>query len=164
MSSIHPTWELEVNQSALVLMPCPGTKEADLDATLTQLSQSGVRVIISATTQHELARKSLSHLGSAIREHNMQWLHLPIEDDSIPDDVFEEKWNQVSFDILSELQQGKVALHCMGGSGRTGLLAARILLALGWSPDEIFAQVKSLRPNAFSKAEQRSYVEALMEE
>lgn len=158
MTVRHPTWELAVNDSALVLMPCPGTKDVSLDDTLTQLKNDGVVAIVSVTTHEEFEKKAIPMLGDSVAEHGMKWFHLPIEDDAVPDDAFEQTWKLCSSEILELLTAGKVALHCMGGSGRTGLLAGRVLLELNWPLEDIMAEVKTLRPNAFSKAEQKEYI------
>jgi protein-tyrosine phosphatase len=50
----------------------------------------------------------------------------------------------------------------MGGSGRTGLLAAHILLERGWDLDTIKARVQALRPGAFTKPVQIDYVGQLV--
>ncbi len=47
----------------------------------------------------------------------------------------------------------------MGGSGRTGLLAAHVLLEKNWSLNEIVPQVQALRPGAFTKPLQVEYIE-----
>ncbi len=49
-------------------------------------------------------------------------------------------------------------MHCMGGSGRTGLLAAHLLLEKGWELQNIITQVQSLRPGAFTKDVQVEYI------
>ena len=41
-----------------------------------------------------------------------------------------------------------VAIHCKGGSGRTGLIAARILIDLGIDRSEAVSLVQALRPKA----------------
>lgn len=164
MTVKHPTWELAVNDSALVLMPCPGTKDVSLDDTLAQLKNDGVVAIVSATTNEEFEKKAIPTFGEAVAEHGLKWFHLPIEDDAVPDDAFETAWQSSCSEILALLKTGKVALHCMGGSGRTGLLAARILLELDWPLEEIMAQVKSLRPNAFSKSEQKDYISTIAQQ
>ncbi|EMY8516756.1 dual specificity protein phosphatase family protein, partial [Vibrio cholerae] len=56
----------------------------------------------------------------------------------------------------------KVALHCMGGSGRTGLLAAHLLLEKGWPLESIITQVQALRPGAFTKEVQVQYVHQIV--
>ncbi|MBT2979551.1 dual specificity protein phosphatase family protein, partial [Vibrio anguillarum] len=52
----------------------------------------------------------------------------------------------------------KIAMHCMGGSGRTGLLAAHLLLEKGWELQNIITHVQSLRPGAFTKDVQVEYI------
>lgn len=164
MTVKHPTWELIVDDSALVLMPCPGTKEVNLDDTLTQLKNDGVVAIVSATTNDEFIKKAIPMFGDSVAEHGMKWFHLPIEDDAVPDESFECGWEFSSSEILELLKSGKVALHCMGGSGRTGLLAARVLLDLDWSLEDIVTQIKALRPNAFSKSEQKEYISQIAQQ
>jgi protein-tyrosine phosphatase len=51
----------------------------------------------------------------------------------------------------------------MGGSGRTGLFAAHLLLEKGWSLDEIISRVQALRPGAFTKQVQVDYIKAVAE-
>ncbi|MDC0611233.1 cyclin-dependent kinase inhibitor 3 family protein [Vibrio sp.] len=160
-TTCHPTWELDVEHSSLVLMPCPGTKGVSLDQALSELAEAKVTMIISAITHQEFAEKNLPDFSDHVKSHGMKWLHLPIEDDAVPDAEFEQAWTRYSNAILAELETGKVALHCMGGSGRTGLLAARVLLDKGWDLGQIIQQVQSLRPGAFTKPEQKAYIERI---
>jgi protein-tyrosine phosphatase len=160
----HPTWELEIleGKSALILTPCPGTKEADLNSSLKQLKAQGVQAVVSAIKLAEMDKKGVAELPQAIQALDMAWFHLPIEDDSIPDQAFAEKWKQVSPELHKIINSGgKLALHCMGGSGRTGLLAAHLLLELDWDLEKIKSEVKALRPNAFTKDCQIEYIEQL---
>jgi protein-tyrosine phosphatase len=46
----------------------------------------------------------------------------------------------------------------MGGSGRTGLFAAHLLLEKGWDLDKIVQEVQALRPGAFTKPIQVEYI------
>ncbi|CRZ67802.1 protein tyrosine phosphatase [Vibrio cholerae] len=50
----------------------------------------------------------------------------------------------------------------MGGSGRTGLLAAHLLLEKGWPLESIITQVQALRPGAFTKEVQVQYVHQIV--
>lgn len=45
-------------------------------------------------------------------------------------------------------QGGTLAIHCKGGSGRTGLIAARLLVDRGLPRDQAVAMIQSLRPKA----------------
>ncbi|MCE7556780.1 cyclin-dependent kinase inhibitor 3 family protein [Aliivibrio fischeri] len=160
----HPTWELPVsdNGSALVLTPCPGTKGVDLVTSLEQLKAQGVTTIVTALSFDELKEKGVETLGEQTEHLGMRWIQLVIEDDCAPDADFLEQWKQVSASLTSEVNQGdKIAMHCMGGSGRTGLLAAHLLLDLGWDLDVIKQQVQALRPGAFTKPVQIEYIDAV---
>jgi protein-tyrosine phosphatase len=159
----HPTWELAIDHdAALVLTPCPGTKGISLTASLEQLKEQGVQAVVTAINSAEMASKNVQTLGEETQALGMQWFHLPIEDDCAPDAEFAEKWQQVSPELHKIVQQGgKIALHCMGGSGRTGLLAANLLLEMHWNLPTIIAKVQALRPGAFTREVQIEYVEAL---
>ena len=158
----HPSWELKVleGNAALILTPCPGTKEADLVSSLTALKEQGVLAIVTALNVDEMNRAGVADLPEQTKALGMQWFHQPIEDDCAPDQLFDERWAAISPEVQSILKQGgKVALHCMGGSGRTGLLAAHILLEQGGDIEVIKKEVKALRPGAFTKAVQIEYID-----
>lgn len=155
----HPTWQLNVDAGALVLTPCPGTKDADLDTSLAQLKQQGVAAIVTALDESELASKGVAELGEKAQQLGMKWFQIEIEDDCAPGDEFAAKWQQASPELHQVIAQGgKVAMHCMGGSGRTGLLAAHFLLEKQWQLDDIVCEVQALRPGAFTKSVQVDYI------
>ncbi|CAH0527130.1 hypothetical protein VHP8226_02473 [Vibrio hippocampi] len=159
---MHPTWELKVNNAALVLTPCPGTKDLGLDDSLEQLKQQGVTVIVTALDSHELTEAGVAELGEKTKALGMKWFQTPIEDDRAPGDEFAAQWQAISPELHQAVEAGeKIAMHCMGGSGRTGLLAANLLLELGWELDKVRSEVQALRPGAFTKAPQIVYVEQL---
>ncbi|APP06024.1 cyclin-dependent kinase inhibitor 3 family protein [Vibrio harveyi] len=156
----HPTWQLDLETGALVLTPCPGTKGVELQASLEQLKAQGVEAIVTALDNAELAAKDVSALGELTQQLGMKWFQIEIEDDCAPDEEFAEKWSQASPELHAILaQDGKVAMHCMGGSGRTGLFAAHLLLEKDWALEDIVREVQALRPGAFTKPVQVEYIE-----
>ncbi|QIA62176.1 phosphatase [Vibrio astriarenae] len=158
----HPTWQLDLEKGALILTPCPGTKETDLDASLAQLKEQGVEAIVTALDDAELASKDVAALGEKTQALGMQWFQIEIEDDCAPGAEFAAKWQAASPALHAVVDNGgKVAMHCMGGSGRTGLLAAHLLLEKEWSLETIFEQVKALRPGAFTKPVQIDYIQSV---
>ncbi|MFA0569174.1 MAG: cyclin-dependent kinase inhibitor 3 family protein [Vibrio gallaecicus] len=158
-STAHPTWELNLETGALVLTPCPGTKESNLDDSLAQLKAQGVEAIVTALDDAELGSKGVSELGEKAQELGMQWFQIEIEDDRAPGSDFDSKWQAASpalHDVVNN--GGKVAMHCMGGSGRTGLLAAHLLLEKNWDIGKVVQEVQALRPGAFTKPIQVEYI------
>ncbi|MCK6261909.1 cyclin-dependent kinase inhibitor 3 family protein [Vibrio sp. ZSDE26] len=155
----HPTWQLNLDAGALVLTPCPGTKGVELDASLAQLKEQGVQAIVTALDSAELASKDVSALGEKAQALGMQWFQIEIEDDCAPGEDFNTKWKAASPTLHNVVDNGgKVAMHCMGGSGRTGLFAAHLLLEKGWKLEDIIRDVQALRPGAFTKPVQVEYI------
>lgn len=89
----------------------------------------------------------------------MAWAHLPIPDQGVPGNTFSVAWPQVRGEVLSRLTSGcRVVLHCRGGLGRTGLVAALLLIENGIFQDEAIRAVRSVRPRAIEAAEQAQFV------
>ncbi|USH05392.1 cyclin-dependent kinase inhibitor 3 family protein [Grimontia kaedaensis] len=159
----HPTWELPVESGALILTPCPGTKEISLLESLQQLKAQGATAVVTAINEEEMVSKGVEQLGELVQELGMEWFHIVIEDDEAPDATFMAKWEASQSELHEAIANGdKVVMHCMGGSGRTGLLAAHLLLERGWELEDIIRDVQALRPGAFTKQPQIDYIHAFV--
>ena len=159
--STHPLFPLSINNSEakIILTPCPGTKEADLSRSLNELKAAGAEAVLTFMTQVELDKNELSNIGEAIKAKGMSWFHLPITDDEAPDEVFLSAWKTAGPAVHRLIEQGKtIAVHCKGGSGRTGLVSAQILLERGETIEPLMKRIKALRPNAFMHACHRDYL------
>ena len=89
-------------------------------------------------------------------------MHLPIKDVSVPNVLFEQQWRESVASIYRCLDRGeKVLVHCRGGLGRTGIVAARLLMAYGASAGEAIKQVRAVRKGAIETKEQEAYVQSL---
>ena len=90
----------------------------------------------------------------------MEWWHLPIEDGkSPPARGFDDGW-AVAGDVLRDrLRLGfDVLVHCRGGLGRAGTVAARLLVELGARPDDAIRRVRDVRPGAIEDGAQEAHV------
>ncbi len=84
---------------------------------------------------------------------------LPIRDGGVPDRAFEILWTYSGLGLRSQLRAGaRILIHCRGGMGRTGTLAARLLVELGVTPAAAIAAVRRARPGALENAEQEKHV------
>jgi hypothetical protein len=105
---------------------------------------------------------AVTDLGQLCAQRGLQWFHLPIEDEHAPEADFDAAWQTQRPAVHRLLDAGKkIAIHCKGGSGRTGLMAAQILVERGWPKDEATRAVKALRPNALSLAVHQDYLAGL---
>ena len=162
----HPFFPLVINNSPakILLTPCPGTKGVDLATSLRDMKAVGTEAVLTFMTQEELQKNGLSHIGESIKANGMSWFHLPIADDEAPEAPFLEAWETAGPAVHRLIEQGKtIAVHCKGGSGRTGLVAAQILLERGEEIKPLMARIKKLRPNAFMHACHRDYLENLLD-
>ncbi len=133
----------------LIFTPCPGTKDTDLHTALQDLSDAGADAVITLMPEHEMQENNAANLPTACAELGLMWFHFPIEDDAAPAEEFARQWEKHSEEILQMLAEGKtIAVHCKGGSGRTGLMIANILLARRVPLDQITEQVQAIRPKS----------------
>jgi len=160
----HPYDSLRLANSAqLIFTPCPGTKEATLAQSLKTLKEAGTNILITLMYDQELQKNDALALASECAAQNIQWLQLPIADDAAPNGDFEQRWLAHKEQIIATAkEQGVVAVHCKGGSGRTGLVIALILVALGYSAEQAIAQVQTIRPKALTHATQLNYFNAFI--
>lgn len=152
MHAFHPFWSQEVPcvEGQLLLTPCPGTQSTPLSQALDQLRLAGAYAVVTMMTDDELRALDLAMLGEQVQVRAMQWFHLPIDDDAAPDSQFEQAWQQTLPILNALLLQGKnLVIHCKGGSGRTGLVAASLLLHHGMPLEQAMAAIKTHRPKAF---------------
>jgi ADP-ribosyl-[dinitrogen reductase] hydrolase len=89
----------------------------------------------------------------------MRWIHLPIADGWIPDQDFELNWRSTGEDVRVLLRNGQdVLVHCRGGLGRAGTIAARLLIELGTDPVNAMAMVRKARPGAIETDTQEHFI------
>lgn len=152
----HPTLA-----APLFFTPCPGTQSTSIDEALHALKAAGAKAVVSLTPNDEMERLGVPTLGERCRAHGLAWFHLPIGDDDAPGDAFEAEWTTAWPHIQSLIGAGDgVAIHCRGGSGRTGLVAARLLVNHGVDPEAAMSAVQTLRPKALRNEVQRAWLKA----
>ncbi|MCH2341322.1 cyclin-dependent kinase inhibitor 3 family protein [Pseudomonas sp. NPDC047963] len=133
----------------LIFTPCPGTKGASLTDALAALKQAGAAGVITLKPQTELDANDAGQISKQCEALGLAWYHLPVADEQLPLEDFGRQWKQARQPILTQLKAGdSLAIHCKGGSGRTGLIAARILIEAGIAREAAVDQVQALRPKA----------------
>jgi len=83
--------------------------------------------------------------------------HFPIQDFDAPA-MDDPRWPPLSADIHEALTDGSaVLLHCMGGKGRSGMVAMRLLIEAGIAPEHALATIRAARPGAVETPEQEAW-------
>ena len=123
---------------------------------------AGARLLVSLLPDHELRSLGLQSLAAECEQRALPWVHCPIEDFSPPGEEFERCWNAVKRQVHSALDKGEgVALHCRAGIGRTGTIAARILIERGVPVQQAIICVRQTRPGSIETASQEAYLKRL---
>lgn len=116
-------------------------------------------MVVTLVEQFELENLQVADLGSRVLDRHMEWFHLPIVDVSVPDHAFEKAWSTAGEALRATLRSGfNVLVHCRGGIGRAGTIAARLMVELGWDAEAAIARVRSVRPGAIETREQEDHV------
>ena len=133
----------------LIFTPCPGTGDTSVDSALETLQAAGAEALITLMPATELAQNQAGELPALCAARQLEWFHLPVADEQVPLDDFASAWAQAQPRLRALLDEGRsVAIHCKGGSGRTGLIAARLLIDRGLPRADAVALVQALRPKA----------------
>ena len=157
------------NYGLIGITLCPGKKdpharygpqERCLAVDLDVVRKWGAAAVVSLITEDELDRLSVRDLGEEVKARHMTWLHLPIRDGHPPGNTFESAWKRYGPYIRSLLRSRfDVLIHCKGGLGRAGTVAARLLVELGAGPEDAIREVRCARSGAIETTEQKRHVE-----
>lgn len=149
---------------------CPGKKQTDaltgvwdrnLDDDMMAIKAFEAAALVTLMPDSEL--QSLGVSSEKIRdkasELGVEWYQLPIPDQGIPDQRFETLWTAVEPRLIGLLRTGRnIVIHCKGGLGRTGTIAARLLIEFGADPKMAVRSVRNARPGAIENTRQELYV------
>lgn len=133
--------------------------ERDLGIDLDAIALWCPDAIVTLIEEHEFKMLGVTQLGEQVRARDIEWHHLPIKDVSPPDSRFESGWLASGPTLLDFLRNGgRVLVHCRGGLGRAGTVAARLLVELDVPATEAVARVRLARPGAIETPQQLAYV------
>jgi protein-tyrosine phosphatase len=140
--------ELACAGGRLAIAPLPGRGGA-FDADLGDLIRWGPDMVISMTTAEEMAARGADALGAEMAGRGTPWHHLPVTDYGTPEGDTAARWPAVADDALATLRRGgRVLVHCMGGCGRSGMVALRLMVMAGEDPAAALTRLRAERPCA----------------
>jgi ADP-ribosyl-[dinitrogen reductase] hydrolase len=135
-----------------------GYWDRDLAIDLDAIKAWGAKAIVTLLQPEELTLLRVERLGEEVLRRDMLWVHLPIVDVSVPDNQFEDAWLVAGGELRSLLcRRLDVLVHCRGGLGRAGTIAARLLVELGMPPVKAIKSVRAVRPGAIETRDQEKF-------
>jgi len=168
--SSNPIFTLEVpsKPGVIGMAPCPGVrldspKRVNVQKTLKRdiaaFLEWGATGVVTLNEVEELYDLGLENLGEELQSAGFWWRQLPIVDMNVPSASFEEAWRVEGQQINSSLAAGeRIVIHCLAGLGRTGMIAARLLVDMGVPPETAIVDVRRVRPRAIQTNAQEDYV------
>ena len=147
---------------------CPGKKEYNaisgdwdrtLDTDLKTIRDWGAGTLVSLMENEEMACYGVAEIPEKTTKMGMKHYHLPIIDMDIPDQHFEESWHSTGKKLRNHILSGEsIVIHCLGGLGRTGTIAGRLLVEFGVAPETAIQRIRKARPGAIQTIMQEAYV------
>lgn len=138
-----------------------GRWERDLAADMRVLEEEHeTDVLVSLMEDHEYRGYRIPELLEQESIGNIEILRFAIEDMGVPREAESERFQTFVQDVVRRLEEDQnVVVHCRGGLGRTGTLAACVLVALGrHAADEAIAAVREARKGTIQTREQEDFV------
>lgn len=140
-----------------------GPWERDFDADLDVVRDWHPAVVVSLVEEFEFAMLGVPEFAERMtalaRAGRFEWMHLPIRDAGVPGADFETDWLRYGNSIRSALRAGgRVLLHCRAGLGRTGMIAARLLVECGVSAQAAITSIKRARRGTIETKAQEEHV------
>ena len=133
----------------------------DLGTDLDTIAAWNAAAVVTLVEVHELEALRIASIGSEVRRRHMEWHHWAIGDYQVPGADFLAAWPGRSAMLRGLLARGgRVLVHCKGGLGRAGSVAARLLVEDGMAPDATIAAVRAARPGAIETPGQKAWVAA----
>ena len=121
--------------------------------------RAGVNTVLSVLTRDEERELELDRESRETLAVGIEFLALPIPDRQVP--MSERAVTTVLTKLDAELSAGKnVIIHCRQGIGRSGLLAACLLVVRGWDPDAAVLALSQARGVQIPETrEQRDWID-----
>ncbi len=132
-----------IGSGSLSVMAKPVSGEW-IDDEFSGIAQTGIDLIVSLLEIEESYEVGLDKEQVITEKYGMKFISYPIPDRGLPSSIS----NYLNFtkDLYHTAAGGaKIFVHCRAGIGRTGVIAAGVLLHCGFEPKEAFELISEKR-------------------
>lgn len=133
----------QIGKGFLAVMAKPVAGEW-IEEEIFNLANQGVNQIVSLLEDAETFEVGLQDEKQLSEVNGMEFISFPIKDRGLPKTTSE--FSFFTRNLYDQISSGKnTVIHCRAGIGRSGLVAAGILLHYGFKPDAAFELISSKR-------------------
>jgi ADP-ribosyl-[dinitrogen reductase] hydrolase len=141
--------------------PLPSYAARLLERDVATIARWGAEAAVSLLDELELARLRVKALPNLLADSRVAWHQVPLHPQQLPDPAFEHAWRSLAPQLIRILWRGgRIAVHCLDGKARAGVVAARLLVEAGCAPHDAINRVRAARQGALESLEQEEYVRA----
>ena len=127
------------------------------DEVLDTLAAEQTALLVILLDDGECDPEEIEDLANAAEARSITLVEAPIADFSAPDRRLD--WPALIERLADELHRGqRIAFCCLAGYGRSGMMAARLLIATGSTAEDAITAVRTARPGAIESEEQVAYL------
>lgn len=154
-ATIYPITDASPNHLAIVARPHGYDWLHD---EIRDLSQEGVEILVSMLTEEEAEELGLKDESAECAAAGITFVNVAISDRSVPADS--NSFLRSVEQLAAQVREGRyVAVHCRASIGRSSVLAASILVRLGWDAKTAFEVIETARGCSVpDTAEQKQWV------
>lgn len=129
--------------NTLYLGAMPG-RYAPLDDWLNRMRERGITTMVCLTPAEEIAGKSPAYAQWLSGQSEVDVTRIPIPDYGVPEGQDVARFWTAAKEMAALTGTGaKVFIHCGAGHGRTGVFAIAVLIQLGLTYEDAYAQILS---------------------
>lgn len=144
-----------INNNIIGLTILPGRKDfsRNIDEDIKEIKKQDINVIIPLITKDEMEKYGVSNLLNKYEENCFEIKYLPINDQKIPSK--EEVIDLINFISQKIKENKKIMIHCVGGLGRSGMIAACYLKSIGFDSNEAIKFIREIRTSRAIETEEQ---------
>jgi len=114
-------------------------------------------LVLSLTEREEAATYGAGALGDLLAARGIRHLWFPIRDFGTPE-ADDAHWPMLAAELHGYLdREDALLVHCLGGKGRSGMIAMRLMVERGLSADDALGRLRRARPGAVETGEQEAW-------